>query len=281
MKNRPAGDISNRRKSIYQHASRHLGKRTVRIAYMSTGILAVFFIVILVVFHLLMSRNIRESSIRALKELEQTYSFENLYAGSETESESTGEAGTETEASSDAAQVFAAMPDTSAAEDESGTAGQGEITETESTEESSGSTPLLPSSGYENDDEGFNVAVSILVDQQYRTEFYVTENEKKLAEWCRIHPFPDGNIREISVGKKNYYVLKMQDHYLSIDGRYKWILYVDITSQLRLVHLVERAELLVMIICAVISICWESGWESAWSWSRKSRSSFLRMHLTS
>ena len=254
MKNRPAGDISNRRKSIYQHASRHLGKRTVRIAYMSTGILAVFFIVILVVFHLLMSRNIRESSIRALKELEQTYSFENLYAGSETESESTGEAGTETEASSDAAQVFATMPDTSAAEDEAGTAGQGEITETESTEESSGSTPLLPSSGYESDDEGFNVAVSILVDQQYRTEFYVTENEKKLAEWCRIHPFPDGNIREISVGKKNYYVLKMQDHDLSIDGRYKWILYVDITSQLRLVHLVERAELLVMIICAVISI---------------------------
>ena len=38
---------------------------------MSTGILAVFFIVILVVFHLLMSRNIHESSIRALKELER------------------------------------------------------------------------------------------------------------------------------------------------------------------------------------------------------------------
>lgn len=266
MKNRPARDRSNRRKSILKHASRHLGKRTVRIAYMSTGILAVFFIVILVVFHLLMNRNIRESSIRALKELEQTYSLENLYlqsetesersgeTGSETESESTGETGAETEASSDTAKVFAAVPDTSASEDASWEAGYGEQPETESTEESPDSTALLPSSGFESDDEGFNVAVSILVDQQYRTEFYVTENEKKLADWCRVHPFPDGSIREISAGKKSYYVLKMQDHYLSDDGKYKWILYVDITSQRHLVHLVEQAELLVMIICAVVSV---------------------------
>ena len=237
MKNRPARDISNRRKSILKHAGHHLGKRTVRIAYMSTGILAVFFIVILVVFHLLMSRNIHESSIRALKELERTYSLENLYAGSEAESGRSGETGEETEASSDTAQVFAALPDTSAQEDVSREAGYGEKTETESTEESSDSTPLLPSSG-----------------QQYRTEFYVTENEKKLADWCRTHPFPDGVIREISAGKKSYYVLKIQDHYLSDDGKYKWILYVDITSQRHLVHLVEQAELLVMIICAVISV---------------------------
>ena len=257
MKNRPAKDISNRRKSILKHASRHLGKRTVRIAYMSTGILAVFFIVILVVFHLLMNRNIRESSIRALKELEQTYSLENLYLGSETESERSGEAGAGTEASSDTAQVFAAVPNTSVSEDASWEAGHGEETETESTEESSDSASLLPSSGFESDDEGFNVAVSILVDQQYRTEFYVTENEKKLANWCRVHPFPDGVIREISVGKKSYYVLKMQDHYLSDDGKYKWILYVD------------------------IRFFWVSGWGSAWSWSRKSRSSFLRTRLTS
>ena len=135
MKNRPARDISNRRKSILKHAGRHLGKRTVRIAYMSTGILAVFFIVILVVFHLLMSRNIRESSIRALKELERTYSLENLYAGSETESGRSGETGEETEASSDTAQVFAALPDTSAQEDVSREAGYGEKTETESTED--------------------------------------------------------------------------------------------------------------------------------------------------
>ncbi|WP_321048452.1 sensor histidine kinase [Porcincola intestinalis] len=221
---------------------------------MSTGILAVFFIVILVVFHLLMNRNIHESSIRALKELEQTYSLENLYLGSETESERSGEAGAGTEASSDTAQVFAAVPDTSVSEDASWEAGHGEETETESTEESSDSASLLPSSGFESDDEGFNVAVSILVDQQYRTEFYVTENEKKLANWCRVHPFPDGVIREISVGKKSYYVLKMQDHYLSDDGKYKWILYVDITSQRHLVHLVEQAELLVMIICAVVSV---------------------------
>ncbi|HAC61001.1 MAG TPA: hypothetical protein DCF66_02395, partial [Lachnospiraceae bacterium] len=221
---------------------------------MSTGILAVFFIVILVVFHLLMSRNIHESSIRALKELERTYSLENLYAGSEAESGRSGETGEETEALSDTAQVFAALPDTSAGENTSWEAEYGENTETESTEESSSSTPLLPSSGFENDDEGFNVAVSILVDQQYRTEFYVTENEKKLADWCRTHPFPDGVIREISAGKKSYYVLKIQDHYLSDDGKYKWILYVDITSQRHLVHLVEQAELLVMIICAVISV---------------------------
>ena len=254
MKNRPARDISNRRKSILKHAGHYLGKRTVRIAYMSTGILAVFFIVILVVFHLLMSRNIHESSIRALKELERTYSLENLYAGSEAESGRSGETEEETEASSDTAQGFAALPDTSAGENTSWEAEYGENTETESTEESSSSTPLLPSSGFENDDEGFNVAVSILVDQQYRTEFYVTENEKKLADWCRTHPFPDGAIREISAGKKSYYVLKIQDHYLSDDGKYKWILYVDITSQRHLVHLVEQAELLVMIICAVISV---------------------------
>lgn len=226
-------------------------KSTARIAAYFTAILAVFFIAILLAFHLLMTDNIRKRAEEALRSLQREYTYnmslenQDLDPGSgeETETEA-GHYGTilpsmpleasETETGSDAAQTGTGT------ETGADTAQAGTGTETES------------ESLYEQDESSL-MAVSFLVDQNYRTEFYISAREKLLAEWCKNNPIPNDMVIEAEVGKRDYYILTMKDRFFGDFDKYRWILYVDVTPQKNLIAMVESIELFIMLICAAVA----------------------------